>query len=176
MFTDRAQRWINDGRKCLQVALVPFIRPFFNGNCQEIHDITLDAFKPCNMKPYPEEGSICKMTRGDWLRAFWMMKSEYSISTPTAAYVWLQDALDTFYECQNNPPVNDFGHVHQEFKLIIDLIQTSWNDQMNLNKDQFDQIAVDIAHRIAKSLMAPPERWGCQFYLPVLIEDQVSID
>ena len=32
IFTDRAQRWIDDGRKCLQMALVPFVRPFIDGN------------------------------------------------------------------------------------------------------------------------------------------------
>ena len=37
----------------------------------------------------------------------------------------------------------------KEFKLTIDLIETSWD---NLNKHQFDQIAVDIAHRIARIL------------------------
>jgi hypothetical protein len=164
IFTDRAQRWIDNGRKCLQVALVPFIRPFINGTCQEIHTAGVDTFKPCNIKPYPGDGSICDMTRRDWIRAFWMMKSEYSVSTSTAAYVWLQDALDTFYECQNDPEVNDFRHIYQEFKLTIDLIQTSWNNQINLNKNQFDQIAVDIAHRIAKFLMAPPSRWGWYAY------------
>ncbi|CAF3694495.1 unnamed protein product [Rotaria sp. Silwood1] len=175
VFTDRALRWINDGRKCLQVALVPFIRPFVNGTCQEIHDAAFDAFKSCNIKPYPEEGSICDMTRRDWLRAFWMMKSEYSVLTSTAAYAWLQNALDTFYECQNDPQANDFGHVYQEFKLTIDLIQTSWNNQINLNKNQFDQIAVDIAHRIAKFLMAPSERWGWYAYgIPLSIQRSIS--
>jgi hypothetical protein len=164
VFTDGALRWINDGRKCLQVALTPFIRPFINGTCQEVYDAALDAFKPCNIKPYPTEGSICDMTRRDWLRAFWMMKSEYSVSVSTAAYVWLQDVLDTFYESQNDPQANDFGHVYQEFKLTIDLIQSSWNNPNNLNKNQFDQIAVDMAHRIAKFLMASPERWGWYGY------------
>ena len=160
VFSDRALRWINDGRKCLQLALVPFIRPFINGTCQEIHDVAFDVFKSCNLKPYPGEGSICDITRRDWLRAFWMMKSEYSISIPTAAYVWLQDALDTFYECQKDPQANDFGHVYQEFRVTIDLIQTSWNNQISLNKDQFNQIAIDIGRRIAAFLLAPPKRWA----------------
>ena len=160
VFTDRALRWINDGRRCLQLSLVPFVRPFINGTCQDIHDAAHDAYKPCNLKPYPEEGSICDITRRDWLRAFWMMKSEYSISVPTAAYVSLQDALDTFYECQKDPQANDFGHVYQEFRVTIDLIQTSWNNQINLNKEQLNPIAIDIGRRIATFLLAPPNRWA----------------
>ena len=93
-----------------------------------------------------------------------MTKSEYSVSSSTAVYDWLQDALDTFYECQINLQANDFERVYQKFKLIIDLIQTSWDNATNLNKHQFDQIAVDIAHRIARFITTPPERWGWYAY------------
>jgi hypothetical protein len=147
VFTDRALCWINDGRKCLQLALVSFIRPFINGTCKEIHDEAFDVYKSCNIKPYLEGGSICDM-----------IKSEYNVSISTEAYVWLQNALDTFYECQKDAQANDFGRIYQEFKLTVDLIQTSWDNHMDLNKDQFNQIVVNIVHGISKLLIAPPER------------------
>lgn len=98
VFTPDGRSWINDGRKCSQSAFVPLIRPFMNGSCQDIPDAGLDAFKPCNQRPYPGIGPICNVTRREWLRGFWMMKREYNISTTTVAYSWLQNALDTFYE------------------------------------------------------------------------------
>jgi hypothetical protein len=160
IFSDQAQRWINDARKCLQMALVPFVRPFINSNCQKIRDKAFTSYKPCYLRPYPGDASICRMTRRDWLRIFWTLKSAFIASTPIA-YGSLQNAIDTFNECSMDTEANDFGHIFKEFKLTIDLIQTSWD---NLNKDQSDQIAVSIAHQIARTLLATPTRWGWYAY------------
>ncbi|CAM4802730.1 unnamed protein product [Rotaria magnacalcarata] len=160
LLSDRAQRWIDDARKCLQMALVPFVRPFNNGNCQKIRERAFDSYKPCYIRPYPEVASICHMTRRDWLRIFWTLKSAFIASTPIA-YSSLQNIVDTFNECSMDTEANDFGHIFKEFKLTIDLIDTPWD---NLNKDQSDQIAVRIAHQIARIALAPPQRWGWYAY------------
>jgi hypothetical protein len=100
------------------------------------------------------------MTRRDWLRIFWTLKSAFIASTPIA-YGSLQNVIDTFNDCSMDTEANDFGHIFKEFKLTIDIIQTSLD---NLNKDQSDQIAVRIAHQIARILLAPPTRWGWYAY------------
>ncbi|UJR17665.1 hypothetical protein I4U23_004561 [Adineta vaga] len=133
----------------------------------------MDVFKSCHIRPFPGQGSICAITRRDWLRAFWMMKSEYQLSVSTAAYVWLQDMLDTFYECQKDIETDDFTHIYREFKLSIDLIQTSWD---NLNKNQLNQMAIDITHRIAKFLMASSEQWSWYAYGIPLLRQRSNIE
>ncbi|CAF3899418.1 unnamed protein product [Rotaria sp. Silwood1] len=160
IFSDPALRWIDDARKCLQVALVPFIRPFTNSNCQKIRDRAFTSYKPCYLRPYPETASICHMTRRDWLRVFWTLKSAFIEST-LIAYSSLQNAIDTYNECSMDTEANDFEHIFKEFKLTIDLIQIDFD---NLNKDQFDQIAVRIAHQIARIVLAPSSRWGWYGY------------
>ncbi|CAF4455417.1 unnamed protein product [Rotaria sp. Silwood2] len=165
IFSGQAQQWINDARKCLQMALVPFVRPFLNYNCQAIRDKAFTSYKPCYLRPYPEAASICHMTRRDWLRVFWTLKSAFIASTPIA-YSSLQKAIDTFNECSMDTEANDFGHIFKEFKLTLDIIQTSVD---NFNKDQSNQIAVRIAHSLAKIVLAPPTRWGWYAYeIPLL--------
>ncbi|CAF3832290.1 unnamed protein product [Rotaria sp. Silwood1] len=167
LFSVRAQRWIDDARKCLQMALVPFVRPFSNDNCQKIRNKAFTSYKSCYLRPYPEDASICHMTRRDWLRIFWTLKSAFIASTPIA-YSSLQNVIDTFQECSMDTEANDFGHIFKEFKLTIDVIQRSWD---NLNKDQSDQIAVRIAHQIARIVLAPSSRWGWYAYgIPLSIE------
>ncbi|CAF4590126.1 unnamed protein product, partial [Rotaria sp. Silwood2] len=165
IFSGQAQQWINDARKCLQMALVPFVRPFLNYNCQAIRDKAFTSYKPCYLRPYPEAASICHMTRRDWLRVFWTLKSAFIASTPIA-YGSLQKAIDTFNECSMDTEANDFGHIFKEFKLTLDIIQTSVD---NFNEDQSNQIAVRIAHSLAKIVLAPPTRWGWYAYeIPLL--------
>ena len=77
LFSVKGQEWIDGVRKCLQVALVPIIRPYFKGNCQDIKKQAFDSHAACYVNPGFGASSICDLNCRDWLSVFWTIKTSF---------------------------------------------------------------------------------------------------
>lgn len=75
-FSANGRAWVDGVRKCLQVALVPSLRPWVMKTCE---DIRRDAFKshpPCYLTPGSGAPGICELWCLDVWRAFWLVNFE----------------------------------------------------------------------------------------------------
>ena len=79
-FSSKGQQWVDGVRKCLQVTLVPMIRPYFNGDCEDIKKEAFDSHAPCYVNPGFGVPSMCDLSCGDWLSVFWTIKSSFLTS------------------------------------------------------------------------------------------------
>lgn len=88
-FSTYGKAWIDSVRKCLQVALVPFLRPFSQATCSSIqtaafasHTCCYTGGSSCSPSGAP---SICSLPIADWWNVFWTIKSSFIMSTTSAA-------------------------------------------------------------------------------------------
>ncbi|ESO83701.1 hypothetical protein LOTGIDRAFT_80976, partial [Lottia gigantea] len=49
-FSKAVQKWVDSVRKCLQVSLVPYIRPYSDLSCAELMKVVFDSHVPCYVK------------------------------------------------------------------------------------------------------------------------------
>ena len=77
-FSPQGQRWINAVRKCLQVALVPLLRPWESPSCDEIKARAFASHSPCYLQPFPNEPSICDLNCFDWAQVVWTIKGGFT--------------------------------------------------------------------------------------------------
>ena len=77
-FTGQGRNWINAVRKCLQVALVPLIRPWESPSCDDIRQKAFESHTPCYLEPFPNEPSICDLDCRDWAQVFWTIKGGFT--------------------------------------------------------------------------------------------------
>lgn len=76
-FSPRALQWLDEARKCLQVALVPLLRLCREPpTCQSISDTAFASHVPCYVSPY-QGFSVCHLPLSDWIRIFWTIKGSF---------------------------------------------------------------------------------------------------
>lgn len=80
VFSERGQAWIGAVRKCLQVQLVPVLRPYSYGHppytCYELKQYAFKTHIPCYLDPY-QGFSVCNLSCVDFGRIFWTIKSTF---------------------------------------------------------------------------------------------------
>ena len=76
-FNADAQKWMDGVRKCLQVALVPLMRPWNNPTCEEIRAKAFASHTPCYLKPDKDVPSICDLDYSEYLKIFWTIKGTF---------------------------------------------------------------------------------------------------
>lgn len=74
-FDSIGQQWIDGVRRCLQVQLVPVLRPFVHKTCEEIKQIAFDSHSGCYLNPGKAKPSICDIGCQNWAQVFWTIKS-----------------------------------------------------------------------------------------------------
>lgn len=81
-FSVEGQTWIDAVRKCLQVSLVPIIRPWCTKSCKEIKETAFASHVPCYVLPNKQDPSIsmCNLGNIDRLKVFWTIKSSLVMS------------------------------------------------------------------------------------------------
>ncbi len=72
-FTQSGRLWVDGVRKCLQVALVPSLRPWITKTCADIRSDALDSHPGCYLTPGLGAPSICNLPCSDVWRAFWVV-------------------------------------------------------------------------------------------------------
>ena len=80
-FSQNAVEWIDDVRRCLQVALVPLIRPWQTVTCGDIKRVAFDSHAGCYTSPAQGAPSICSLGARDWLAIFWTIKGSFVSAT-----------------------------------------------------------------------------------------------
>ena len=75
-FSWKGQKWVDSVRKCLQVKLVPILRPYRTQTCQQIKDTAFASHSGCYV--HPEDGmSFCDLNLRDKFFVFWTIKSAF---------------------------------------------------------------------------------------------------
>ncbi|OWA51970.1 hypothetical protein BV898_16428 [Hypsibius exemplaris] len=99
-FSGQGQQWVDGVRKCLQVSLVPMIRPYYNGDCARIKQQAFTSHAPCYVTPGFGAPSMCQLGYRDWFTAFWTIKGAFLTSD---ALETVTGVLDVMVACPNHP-------------------------------------------------------------------------
>lgn len=76
-FNADGQKWMDGVRKCLQVALVPLLRPWANPTCKEIREKAFASHTPCYLKPDKDVPSVCDLDYFQYVQIFWTIKGSF---------------------------------------------------------------------------------------------------
>ena len=74
IFSSDGMKWVDGVRKCLQVELVPLLRPWNKPTCQEIGKTAFESQVSCYMKPDKGVPSICDLDCKEYFKIFWAIK------------------------------------------------------------------------------------------------------
>ncbi|WAR31917.1 hypothetical protein MAR_034459 [Mya arenaria] len=94
-FDKVGQDWIDAVRKCLQVALVPLIRPYNTPSCDEIKTIAFQSHSKCYVDPFPDKPSFCDIGWSNFFRVLITIKS----SIISEFWATIGQGLETFFKC-----------------------------------------------------------------------------
>ncbi len=72
-FSTEGREWIDGVRKCLQVALVPSLRPWITKTCEDIRTEAFTSHADCYITPASTAPGICELSCADVWRAFWLV-------------------------------------------------------------------------------------------------------
>ncbi|KAK7496401.1 hypothetical protein BaRGS_00012323 [Batillaria attramentaria] len=72
--------WLDVVRKCLQVVLVPLLRPFESGHvtCDTVRKHALKSHASCYTDPYLQAPSICDLSASDLWTVFWGVRGRFT--------------------------------------------------------------------------------------------------
>ena len=76
-FSATGRKWVNGVRKCLQVSLVPLLRPWANPTCGEIRKKAFASHTPCYLNPDKDVPSVCDLDCSDYYEIFWTIKGSF---------------------------------------------------------------------------------------------------
>lgn len=76
-FSTDGQKWVDAVRKCLQVNLVPVLRPWYKPTCQEIREKAFASHTPCYLRPDKDAPSICDLSCFDFFKIFFTIKGSF---------------------------------------------------------------------------------------------------
>lgn len=85
LFNAEGRKWVDAVRKCLQVALVPLLRPWKHPSCKDVRETAFASHTPCYLTPDKDAPSICDLDCSEYFQIFWTIKDSFS-------------ALDTAWE------------------------------------------------------------------------------
>ena len=78
LFSSEGQKWVDAARRCLQVNLVPLIRPWISATCPQVREWALAYQTPCYLGPDQNVSSICDLNCMDYFRIFWAIRGSFS--------------------------------------------------------------------------------------------------
>ena len=76
-FSPEGRTWVDAVRKCLQVSLVPILRPWNKPSCEEIRQRAFASHTPCYLNPDKDAPSICDLGFKDFLQIFLTIKRSF---------------------------------------------------------------------------------------------------
>ncbi|XP_053373756.1 uncharacterized protein LOC123532498 [Mercenaria mercenaria] len=146
-FDSVGQRWINAVRKCLQVQLVPILRPFVHKTCDEIKQMAFDSHPDCYIYPDNHAPSMCQIGLVNTFKAFWTVKSALVQETGDT----LKQMFCVGIGC-NYITVSTFKALFSTKKSYIKLImigvKTGWKMIAN-------RLVYDISEKLASQMKWP---------------------
>lgn len=78
LFSADGQKWVDGVRKCLQVVLVPLLRPWTKPTCQEIRKTAFASHTPCYLHPGKGVPSVCDLGCWEYFKIFWTIKGSFT--------------------------------------------------------------------------------------------------
>ncbi|XP_045174254.2 uncharacterized protein LOC123535605 [Mercenaria mercenaria] len=136
-FNYKGQQWIDAVRKCLQVKLVPILRPFVKATCEGIKQTAFDSHSGCYLHPDEGKPSICDIGFANWARVFWTVKS----AVIQDARVAFKQMLDVVQACGSEILNKGMELIKLKFKQTTDKIQRS-----------LDEIAEKVSNLISEKM------------------------
>ena len=97
-FTTDGKNWVNEVRKCLQVALVPSLDSRVMKTCEEIRRVAFKSHPSCYVTPDSGVPGICELPGCDVWKAFSLVLSE-SRALLSAISETIQQALRVVIRC-----------------------------------------------------------------------------
>ena len=76
-YSSQGRNWMNATRKCLQVSLVPLLRPWVKLTCQDIRRKALDSHSSCFLNPDQDVTSICALDCNEYFKIFWTIGESF---------------------------------------------------------------------------------------------------
>lgn len=74
IFGSDGRKWVDGVRKCLQVELVPLLRPWNKPTCQEIRKKAFESQVSCYLSPDQGVPSVCDLNCKEYFKIFWVIK------------------------------------------------------------------------------------------------------
>ncbi|KAK3082724.1 hypothetical protein FSP39_003530 [Pinctada imbricata] len=94
-FSSIGKNWVDQVRMCLQVQLVPSLRPGKQQTCESIKELAFRSHVPCYVKPSESKTlSFCNIPTKDQLKVFWTIKGAF-VDEPVASMKGLFETLET---------------------------------------------------------------------------------
>ncbi|KAL4238776.1 hypothetical protein ACF0H5_003483 [Mactra antiquata] len=125
-FDAEGKQWINAARKCLQVKLVPILRPFVTMTCDEIKKKALDSHTDCYTSPDNQAPSICDIGIANWMRVFMTIKSAF-IDVPIDS---LKQSIIIGSKCVSNWITTGIKHLMIDFNSNNDFGERLLNSRI----------------------------------------------
>ena len=75
-FSANGRAWVDGVRKCLQVVLIPSLRPWVMKTCEDIRRDAFNSHPRCYLTPGSGVPGICELSCADVWRAFWLVNFE----------------------------------------------------------------------------------------------------
>ena len=157
----QGQNWMNRARKCLQISLVPLLRPWAKPTCQDIRQKALDSHSQCFLNIEEQQKSICQLDCKEYFKIFWTIRESFFAGLDTAwesmRAMWnigIDCGADSISKCFQKE-IRSPGAMRIS-KIVISRVQTS--SVPFPNGDARNRFADKVGSSIAKSL-----NWNTQF-------------
>ena len=154
-FSVEGQTWVNAVRKCLQVSLVPLIRPWCSKSCKEVKQIAFASHVPCYVLPNKQNTSIsiCNLEVPDVWEIIWTIKSSFWY----VPLEFLNIMWNTSIECEHQSNIDStketIVNVVLEIKIRMQIVLSSGRHRRSLsNSIDFLLLSNRIADNIAAKL------------------------
>ena len=156
-FSIEGQTWVNAVRKCLQVSLVPLIRPWCSKSCKEVKQTAFASHVSCYVLPNKQDPSIsmCNLGFIDLLKIMWTIKSSLVMSVDSSLET-MNGIWNTMIECAPNyinSAKETLVNVVLEIKIWIQNLRSFGRRRRSLsNSIDFLLLSNRIADNIAAKL------------------------
>ena len=153
VFSYDGKKWVDGVRKCLQVELVPLLRPWNKPTCQDIEKTAFESQVSCYMKPDEGVPSICDLDCKEYFKIFWVIKG-YVLNAETGT-----KSLIGLWNIDSKCGSNSYGNCFEEGgQRLIKITKVAFQKFNRRGKRSFDstpdemKFADGVASAIARGL------------------------
>ena len=175
-FNADGQKWMDGVRKCLQVALVPLLRPWANPTCEEIRERAFDSHTPCYLEPDKDVPSICDLDYVQYAKIFWTIKG--SFTKLDTAWESLKGMWNIATECTLSKIQQTYESAKQTFKDVIKFFKIKIQKFKKRKRRSTDSLPeADLQSRFADevgSYLASSLKWNTNVMDWLAYTDAVS--
>lgn len=133
-------------RKCIQVELVPLLRPYQSPSCTEVKTKALTSRIGCYVHPYVEAPNLCDLSIRDWLQLM------ATVRCPLDWRVWQEGAVEEILDIYNEGLIEFLNYcLVVDTSLEIDTLVTRLNIEF-LSTPELGDVMFSLADQIRTTL------------------------